>query len=160
MIRQLYQRTQAAVELTIERRAARYAGPIFHAFLELLFLSLLGFVVFQLGRNFFYEHTWLGKPLLGLDYLVYSTLWITVWGFVLRWLLAARLQRGLQREITALVENLNCREIVGLLFEDLRRASKQVRDHAAALQTIQGLRDQLVEELVPEQSHLGRLRQE
>ena len=114
LIRQLYHRAAAAVELAIERRAARYAGPIFHGFLELLFMALLGFVVFQLGWNFFYEHTWLAKPLLGLDYLVYATLWIIVWGFLLRWLLAARLQRGLQREIAALVENLDCRGIVGL----------------------------------------------
>jgi energy-coupling factor transporter ATP-binding protein EcfA2 len=160
MIRQLYHRAAAAVELAIERRAARYAGPIFHGFLEILFLALLGFVVFRLGWNFFYEHTWLAKPLLGLDYLVYAVLWIVVWGLLLRWLLAARLQRGLQREITSLVENLDFREIVGRLFDDLSRASEQLRDHAGLLQGIQSLRDHLAEQLVPAENHLGRLRQE
>ena len=127
MIRQLYHRTATAVDLVIERRAARYAGPIFHGFLELLFFALLGFIVARLGWNFFYEHAWLAKPLLGLDYLVYAVLWVFAWGFLLRWLLAARLQRGLHREISALAENLDCREVVGLLFDDLRRASEQVQ---------------------------------
>jgi len=157
LIRQLYHRAAAAVELTIERRATRYAGPIFHGFLELLFMALLGFVVFRLGWNFFYEHTWLSKPLLGLDYLVYATLWILVWGFLLRWFLAARLQRGLQREIAALVANLDCGGIVGLLFEDLSRAGSQIRDHAAALQSIQTERDALAKRVADGQSYLGRL---
>jgi len=157
LIRQLYHRAAVAVDEAIERRAARFAGPMFHGFLELLFIALLGFVVFRLGWNFFYEHTWLSKPLLGLDYLVYAAMWLVVWGFLLRWLLAARLQRGLQREISALVENLNCREIVGLLFEDLGRDAKRLEDHAAALQSILRRRDDLNDSLGGHGGKLGRI---
>ncbi|HEX3997161.1 MAG TPA: dynamin family protein [Pirellulales bacterium] len=164
MIRQLGGRAAAAVDLAIERRVARYAGPIFHGFLEALFILLLGLLVARLGWNFFYEYTWLGKPLLGLDYLVYAAIWLFVWGLFLRWLLAIRMERGWRREISALAENLNCREIVGQLFADFRRPAARIRRHVAALEAIDAQRRQLGDrsgsESNGDRGRLGRLRQE
>lgn len=158
LARQLAQRATTAVEESIERRAVRYAGPIFHGLLELLFTALLALLVARLGWNFFYEHTWLGKPLLGLDYLVYAAMWLLVWGLVLRWILAARLQRGLSREIGRLVERLNCQQVVGLLFGDLRHEVEQIRRHAEALDAVKSLQESLADRLGGEASQLARLR--
>jgi len=118
---------------------------------------LLALLVARLGWNFFYEHTWLGKPLFGLDYLVYAALWLFVWGLLLRLLLAARLQRGLRKEIAALTENLNVREIVGQLFADHRRAAADLRRHAAALDAIAGLHKQVASRTEDAGTHLARI---
>lgn len=157
LVRQLSQRATAAVEQMLQRRAAKYAGPIFHGLLELLFLALLALLVGRLGYNFFYEHTWLGKPLFGLDYLVYAVLWLFVWGWLLRWLLAARLHRGLNREIAKLAESLNCAEIIGLLFADTRQAATEIRRHLAALEPIATLKNSLAAKTNEDANKLGRL---
>jgi hypothetical protein len=152
---QLGRRAAAAVEELVERRAARAAGPIFHGLLEILFLALAGLLAARLAYNFFYEHMWLAKPLLGLDYLVYAVLWLAVWGLILRWILGVRLQFGLRREIRNLVRNFDCREAVAPLFADRRQAAERIRRQMAALEPIAGLRDEIEARTAGEASMLA-----
>ncbi|MCC7084231.1 MAG: dynamin family protein [Pirellulales bacterium] len=159
--RRLYQQVDAEVEAAIERRVARRAGAIFHFLLEVLFISLPAMLLFRLAKNFFYDHLWLAldKPLLGIDFLVQSALWVLVWGLLLRGWLAWRLQRGLRRDLSAITDRLSPNDALGPLFEEFTRAVATVRNHASAMTPIrneaQRLRDDM-ESSDPWQ--LGRLR--
>jgi 50S ribosome-binding GTPase len=152
---QLGRQAAAAVEELVERRVARAAGPIFHGLLELLFLALASLLAARLAYNFFYEHMWLAKPLLGLNYLVYAALWLSVWGLILRWILGVRLQLGLRREIRNLVRNFDCRNAVAPLFSDRRQAAERIRRQLAALEPIAGLRDEIEARSADDKSMLG-----
>src|SRR4029077_4459716 len=123
--RQLHEKIEAAIQSTIQQRAARRASRWFHSLLEILFLSLPAVLLWRLAKNFFYEHLWLEStgPLLGFDFFLQSALWVIVWGLVLRGLLAWRLQRGLRRDLDTIVEQLTPDVALGPLFESYTAAS-------------------------------------
>ena len=88
----------AALDRVLDRLAARHSGFFTRWFYELLLLAMLGFLGFRLAKNFFYD-TWLGVQPYGLDFYVQSAFWLLAWCLLLYWMFAARLRRGLRREI-------------------------------------------------------------
>jgi hypothetical protein len=79
-----------------------------------------------LGRaawNFFYGHLWLGHPLGGLGFLEEALVWIILWGLVLRWIVFARLRRGLDRDISGLVTRLAGARLVDPFLHDFATAA-------------------------------------
>ncbi|HEY2880924.1 MAG TPA: dynamin family protein, partial [Pirellulales bacterium] len=115
---ELYSHVDAEINSAIQRRAAGKAGWLFHGVLEILFIALPALLLWRLAKNFFYEHLWLdpARPLLGFDFLFQSALWVVLWGFVLRGLLAWRLQRGLKRDLSAIIDQLTPGTVFGSLF--------------------------------------------
>jgi energy-coupling factor transporter ATP-binding protein EcfA2 len=137
MARQLYQEVEAALEIAVERQVAQKAGTFTRLVVEFLFLAPIGYALFLLGRNFFYEAPWLEKPLLGVDFLMHAVFWVVVWGVVLQWALMRRLRRGLDREIAALVNDLPAARIVNALFSDLEKAADDIEQPLQALKAIE-----------------------
>jgi hypothetical protein len=136
MARQLYGHVESGLDAAVTRQVARKAGPLTRWTVETLFIALVAYLLFLLGRNFFYDRPWLGAPLLGLDFLIYSAFWAIAWGWLLHWLLMRRLRRGLRREIAGLLDALPAETIVGSLYRDLDRACDKVQAHAARLGSI------------------------
>ena len=136
MARQLYEQVEAGVDAAVARQVARKAGAFTRLTVETLFIAVMGYLLFLLGRNFFYDAPWLGRPLLGLNFLIYSAFWVVAWGWLLQWLLMRRLRRGLRREIAGLVDALPAEAIISSLYRDLEGACEGVLVHAARLRTI------------------------
>jgi hypothetical protein len=115
----------------------------------MLFIALPAVLLWRLAKNFFYEHLWLepSGPLLGLDFLVQSALWITVWGLVLRGLLAWQLQRGLKRELNRLVGQLTPDVALGSLFEEFATPASVIHTHVERLNASKKDVDRLRQEL-------------
>ena len=136
MARHLYEQVEAGVGIAVEKQVAQKAGPATRMLVETLFALPIVYILFLLGRSFFYDAPWLGRPLLGLDFLAYAILWVLVWAAFLRWMLMRRLRGGLKREITRLVDDLLPEKIVGELYADLEDACGNVEQQFERLQTI------------------------
>jgi energy-coupling factor transporter ATP-binding protein EcfA2 len=161
--KQFETQVDAEIGSAIERRVAGKAGVFIHGVLELLFIALPALLLWRLAKNFFYEHLWVepSRPLLGFDFLLQSALWIVVWGLLLRGLLAWRLQRGLKRDLSALVDRLNPATALGPLFDEFIAPAQAIRQHLDKLATRRGDIDRLQTELEAGASwQLGRLRTE
>jgi energy-coupling factor transporter ATP-binding protein EcfA2 len=157
----LYQNVEAQITAAIEKRASRKAGIVVHGLLEILFAILPAVLLWRLAKNFFYDHLWLesSQPLLGLDFLAQSLLWVLAWGLLLRGLLAWRLQRGLARDIARLIDQLTPESTLGPLFDRFALPAATIRQHILGLGPLRQELDRLNQELQTAQpSQLGRLR--
>ncbi len=134
---QLFQKLDADIAATIESRVARRAGRLVHLIFEIAFCSLPAFLVFHLGRNFFYEHLWLEKPLLGLDFFIQAGFWCLLWGTATGGLLLHWLNRGLDQELKGLVSRLSPELLEGALYADSTTACRAIRRHVASLDTLE-----------------------
>ncbi len=157
----LHQQLDAKIAEAIEKRASRRAGAIFHGLLELLFVALPAVLLYRLAKNFFYDHLWLesSQPLLGLDFLAQSALWVLVWGLLLRGWLAWRLQLGLKRELGKMIGRLQPDEVLGPLFSEFAAPAANIRECASRLAPWRKELEQLARDLESSGSwQLGRLR--
>ncbi len=128
---------------------------------ELLFIALPAVLLWRLAKNFFYEHLWLepSRPLLGLDYLIQSALWILLWGLLLRGVLAWQLQRGLKRELMKMVGRLNPDVALGPMFEEFAAPAAATEAHTGKVRLFIPEVDRLRLEIESAASwQLGRLK--
>ena len=122
------------LDALIARQAARHTGWFTHAFYESLLLAMVGFLLFRLGKNFFYDSWWSGNHTAtwGLEMYVASAFWLVLWCFVLLWLFTRRLRSGLTQAIARLGENWSgataASGIFSRLEDDCRRAAEFRRE--------------------------------
>ena len=144
---QAYQSLESDIGKTLENRVARRAGRLVHILFEIAFCLLPAYLVFHMGRNFFYEHLWLEKPLLGLDFFFQAAFWCLVWGVLIGGLLLAWLNRGLDRELKDVVVRLSPEHLFDALYADSAASCLAIRRHVAALDTLQRDLKQLEDEV-------------
>ncbi len=84
------------LDALVARQAARHTGWFTHFFYESLLLVMVGFLLFRLGKNFFYDSWWSGNaaPTWGLESYFASAFWLLLWCFLLLWLFTRRLRRA------------------------------------------------------------------
>ena len=144
---QVYQRLEADVGEVIERRVARRVGRFVHALFEIAFCFLPAYLVFHMGRNFFYEHLWRGTPLLGMDFFFQAAFWCLLWGIAIGALLLYWLNRGLDRELKEVVVRLSPEHLFDALYSDSAAACQAIRRHAEGLASLERDLKQLEEEV-------------
>lgn len=142
-----YQRLETEIGAVIETRVARRAGPLVHIVFELAFCVLPAYLVFHMGRNFFYEHLWWNSPLLGLDFFFQAAFWCVVWGLLLSVLLLHWLNRGLDRDLKAAVNRLSPEHLFDSLYAESTSACRAIRDHLSDLGQLEHDLKQLEEEV-------------
>jgi len=114
------------LESLISRLAARHAGRFTRWRYELLLLIMLGWMLYRLGKNFFYD-SWLGdKQLVELNFYIQCAFWLVLWCLLLLWALTGRLRRGLRREIDHLAQSWNNPSSAGGLFARLEADARSV----------------------------------
>jgi hypothetical protein len=144
---QVYQRLEADVAEVIERRVARRAGRLVHVLFEIAFCFLPAYLVFHMGRNFFYEHLWRGAPLLGMDFFFQAAFWCLLWGIAIGALLLYWLNRGLDRELKEAVIRLSPEHLFDALYSDSTAVCQAIRRHADGLASLERDLKQLEEEV-------------
>jgi hypothetical protein len=144
---QVYQRLESDTAEVIERRVARRAGRLVHLLFEIAFCSLPAYLVFHMGRNFFYEHLWLKAPLLGLDFFFQAAFWCLLWGIAIGGLLLNWLNRGLDKELKAVIVRLSPERLFDALYADSAAACQAIRRHVAALTSLERDLKQLEDEV-------------
>ena len=144
---QAYQKLETEIARVIEGRVARRAGPLVHILFEFAFCSLPAYLVFHMGRNFFYEHLWQKAPLLGLDFFFQAAFWCLVWGVLMSGLLLYWLTRGLDRELKAAVIRLSPEHMFDALYADSTAHCQAIRHHVADLAMLEHDLKQLEDEV-------------
>lgn len=113
----------------IRRLAARNSRWYVRLFYETCFAAYLGFVLYRVGRNFFYDSFLRDQALLSTDFYIPAAIFFVLWSLVLVMLFTHRLRRGLKSEIDELA-----REMVEVrLSQGLFPQWEQACDEATAM---------------------------
>ena len=144
------------IERLVAERRGRIGGSLVRWTFEVLFSSLLVFVLLRAGWGFFHGNLWEGKPISSLGFLQEAFVWLVLWGLVLRWLLLWMVRAGLDRDILALVRGLPEADIVDPLLADFANAADRVGDYLATGERLAAEADALAAATEP--SGLGHLR--
>lgn len=130
------------IDSIIEELAVRNSGWFTRWWYEILFLAYLGFVLFRVGRNFFYDSMFAeGAKLLSTDFYIPAAIFFALWSGLLVMAFTMRLRRGLQARIRELADQLASVRISSGLFPRLERACQSVErdrlelDNLAAMTT-------------------------
>lgn len=117
---------------------------------ELLLGVYLLFIVWRIGKNFFWDSFfapyWLDAPqttpLLPVEFYVTAGVIFILWSGLLVIMYARRLQRGLNRRIRELAEGLSSRHLSGGLFPKCEENCQRVERHIAELRLLRGAVDE------------------
>ena len=96
---------------------------------EAFFTLLPGFLLYRVGRNFFYDSFWLEKPLLDTNFYIPAALFLACWAGVFVMSYTWRLRRGLTRRIEAMARELATAKAGSGLFPDLEQRCAEFARH-------------------------------
>ncbi|MEZ6051182.1 MAG: GTPase domain-containing protein [Planctomycetaceae bacterium] len=115
----------SGVDAVIDDLAIRNSGWFVRGLYELLFISYLAYVLFRIGKNFFYESFLDRDAILSTDFYIPATVFLVLWT---GWLVIAfthRLRRGLTRRIEGLSQDLVNRQMEETLFPELQQVCEE-----------------------------------
>jgi energy-coupling factor transporter ATP-binding protein EcfA2 len=147
----------AGIERLVAERRGRIGGGLVRWTFEILFSSLLVFVLGRAGWGFFYGNLWEGRPISSIGFLQEAFVWLLLWGLALRWLLLWLVRAGLDRDIAALVRGLPQAGVVDPLLADFQTAAERVGDYLADGERLAAEADALAS-AIAEPTGLGHLR--
>ncbi len=128
------------LDALIARQAQRHTGWFTRWRYEVLLVAMLCFLLFRLGKNFFYDSWWLSPlaPMWGVESYIAAAFWLMLWCFLLLWLFTRRLRGGLTQAIDQMAESwagaAAAAGVCAELEDDCRRAVEFRRD----LELLQG----------------------
>ena len=96
---------------------------------EALFTLLPGFLLYRVGRNFFYDSFWLEKPLLDTNFYIPAALFLVCWAGMFVMSYTWRLRRGLTQRIEAMARELASVKAGAGLFPDLEQRCAEFAHH-------------------------------
>ncbi len=132
-------RASGELESLVAKLAARHTGWFTRGLYEFLFLSMLGWLLYRLGKNFFYD-SWLAPhpaPVHGLEFYLAAGFWLVLWCLLLLWMFTARLRRGLRRELDQLAETWRQPSTAADLFTHLDAACRRIRQFRGDLEALE-----------------------
>jgi hypothetical protein len=132
-------RASAELESLVAKLAARHTGWFTRGLYEFFFLSMLGWLLYRLGKNFFYD-SWLADhptPVHGLEFYLAAGFWLVLWCLLLLWMFTGRLRRGLRRELDRLAETWRQPSTAADLFTHLDAACRRIRQFRGDLETLE-----------------------
>jgi len=156
------------IDTTIESLAGRNSGLFTRLGYETLFLAYLIFILYRVGRNFFWDsflrdmvldRQQQTTPLLSMDFYVPAILFFVLWSGLLVMSFTRRLRRGLTRSIRSMSEELARERITQGLFPSLERACRAIDLDRSELQGISTTATELREEIARVTDSLGGVRQ-
>ncbi len=115
------------LEAVITRLAARHTGWFTRWYYEGMFGLLLGWLLYRLGKNFFYDSWADPSQLFPMSFYVQCVFWLVLWCLVLIWALSGRLRRGLRREIDVLAQSWNNQSSAAGVFVQLEERCNEVK---------------------------------
>lgn len=133
----------------ILKTARRNSGWFTRFVYEVGFAVLPGFLLYRVGRNFFYDSFWLDKPLLDTNFYIPSALFLLIWAgaFVISYTI--RLRRGLTKRIEELARQLASLNVGAGLFPDLEQRCAEFGHHCDRLDdfslAVESIRQQYTE---------------
>lgn len=125
---------------------------------ELCWSAYLLFVLYRVGRNFFYD-SWIDDaPLLASQFYIPAALFLLLWAGLLIMAFTRRLRRGLEREVRTLAGDLVQSQLSHGLFPDVEADCRAARGSADELRGLQSLTAGLQSDITGRPSGLGAIR--
>lgn len=153
---QFFDEAGRKIDGIIDDLAARNSRMIVRAWYELLLALYLGFVLFRIGKNFFYD-TFLkqflddtaaaGAAVLSVDFYIPAAVFFLLWSGILVMTFTSRLRRGLHKRIESLAAELAEGRIASGLFPRLDQTCKELELRRAQLESIAESVSQLRQQL-------------
>ena len=150
----------AQLQSLIARLAGRHTGWFTRWRYELLLATMLGLLLYRLGRNFFYDSWVAGAEVYGIDFYLSAAFWLIFWCVLLIWAFTSRLRRGLRREVDQLAEGWNHPSAAAGVFAQLEDHCRRVERFRQDLDQIDAHIAQLRSQLALPDERLGHRRQE
>ena len=133
----------------ILQAARRNSHWLVRAVYEVMFAELPLFLLYRVGRNFFYDSFVLDRPLLDTNFYIPAALFLVLWAGLLVMSFTGRLRRGLTQHVQELARELASFKVGDGLFPDLEQ---QVREFArerdrveSFVQTVDSIRDRFAD---------------
>ncbi|MBL8851617.1 MAG: dynamin family protein [Planctomycetaceae bacterium] len=146
------------VDGIIQRLAERNSAWSVRAGYELCWGAYLVFILYRVGKNFFYD-SWLGNaPLLASEFYIPAALFLVLWAGVLIMSFTRRLRRGLEQEVRTLAGDLVRTQLAHGLFPDVEVACRAARTAIDELRGLQSLTQGLQNGISSDVGRLGAVR--
>jgi hypothetical protein len=129
------------LDALIARQAQRHTGWFTRFVYETLLLAMIGFLLFRLGKNFFYDSWWKSSgqsPTWGVESYFASAFWLVLWCFLLLWLFTRRLRAGLKQSIDRLAATWTGATAAAGLFAQLEDDCHRALDFRRELALLEG----------------------
>jgi hypothetical protein len=125
------------IDTLIEELAAKNARWFTQIRYELLFLAFIAFVLYRVGKNFFYD-TVLDESVrhLTTDFYISAGVFFVLWSGLLVMLFTRRLRRGLSRRVEELATELAGGRMAHGLFPQLEQACRDIDVERSRLEAI------------------------
>lgn len=127
------------IDTIIAHLADRNSRWSVRACYELCFGAYLAFVLYRVGRNFFYDSWLRDVPLLAGEFYIPAALFLVIWAGLLIIAFTRRLRRGLSAEVRMLAGELVQAQLACGLFPDIEAACRAAR---LAIDELHGLQAQ------------------
>lgn len=121
----------SGIDRLVASRRGRLGSLVAHWTFEVLFSSLMVFVLVRAGWSFFYGNLWEGRPVSSIGFLEEALVWVILWGLVLRWVVLALVRAGLDRDIGVLVSRLPDAGLVDPFLADFASAAHDIGQYLA-----------------------------
>jgi hypothetical protein len=113
------------IDDVIDELVIQNSGWFTRARYEILFILYPLFVLFRVGKNFFYDSLLYSAALLGTDFYLSAFLFFLLWSWLAVMFFCRRLRRSLSRRIEAVAAALTQQRLSGGLFPKLDDACRQ-----------------------------------
>jgi hypothetical protein len=132
------------IDELIRTLAARNSRWYVRLFYETLFCAYLAFVLWRVGKNFFWDsflapavfETAPHVELLPTEFYVSAAVFFVLWSGLLVIAFSRRLRRGLDANVRRLVESLTSKRLAGGLFPTLDAACRRIEEQCARLESL------------------------
>lgn len=127
---------RSQIDSIIDDQASRNSGLAARLLYELLLGGLLGFLLYRIGRNFFYDTLVNEQGFLPVEFYLPAIAFLILWSALLVMSFTARLRRGLQAPLATLAEDLARHKISRGLFSRLEEGCRKARQSREQLDVL------------------------
>jgi hypothetical protein len=128
------------LDVLIDDLAERNARPAVRWTYESLFLAYLVFVIYRVGRNFFFDSFLHDAPLLPIDFYISAGVFLVLWSAALVMAFCRAMRRGLTARVADLAAELAEGRYAGAqgLFPKLEQSCRDIELARARLEAVAG----------------------
>jgi hypothetical protein len=104
--------------------AARHSRWPVRLLYETAFAALPAWLIYRIGKNFFYDSWWLERPLLETNFYIPAIIFLLLWTGLILTCFTARLRRGLTQRVRTLADELSRERLSAGLFPRIDAACR------------------------------------
>jgi len=130
---------QQRLDTEIAETARKQTSGWVRGLYEIGYALLPIWLIYRIGKNFFYDSWWLERPLLESQFYIPALLFLALWTAGALMLFTGRLRRGMQHRIRKLADELAQSRLPGGLFPQLDNECRRFHEDVDQLREFQAV---------------------